>query len=703
MNNFILGLSIAFILSSFSFHQAQCTTTNASSCVCEDGSLNCLLLPDITASWKGISNNGWTEYPQTNAGTNYQGQGPDNGRLRVTGSTPNIGHGSFTVRGVDSYGKRTFLCGNDTVFNVNASGTFTCPNGYPNPKQLLIQRIYKKNNQLMAYEDHYAGSVTYHPDHGHNHVDEWAVMTLRIPNSDPNPLNWPIVGTGAKIGFCLMDYGPCGTTGSTYDGHCRDSNMIYLSGTTMHNVDFPNWNLGGGNYNCSVTEQGISSGWTDVYGKYLDGMWINIPSNTCNGNYYIVMEVDKNNLFLEEDETNNYTAVPVTLSLQHPAGSGQAPVITTSNSNNLCFGQSLELTATAGTSYLWSTGDTTQHVSIAQPGEYSVQVTNYCGTSTSLPFTVNSVVPDAPTVSGDTVCVSGSMELTANGSGDLTWFDNNGNFVGVGTTFTTPNLTNTTTYFVQNTEVYVDSLFVEPHTNGIGGGGYISSERYLIFDSYIPFTLSSVLVYAHSAGSLTIDLRASDNTLLQTINATVPEGASRVQLNFPVAAENGLRLVGRNISAGTGLYRNNMSAIYPYELPNVLSIIGSSQGASLYYFFYDWEIHTQNSTCASALTAVEAVVNSCASVGENIPFKKSIVIAPNPSNGDFQLSFSTQSAGTVKAELIDLIGAQVWSSSLEHHEGNNTESISLDNVAKGIYIFNILYEGKKYPTRVVIE
>ena len=97
---------------------AQCTTTNATSCVCEDGSSNCLLLPDITASWLGISNNGYIEYPQTGAGTNYNGQGPDDGRLRVSGSTPNIGHGSFTVRGENANGTRTFLCGNDTVFNV---------------------------------------------------------------------------------------------------------------------------------------------------------------------------------------------------------------------------------------------------------------------------------------------------------------------------------------------------------------------------------------------------------------------------------------------------------------------------------------------------------------------------------------------------------------------------------------------------------
>ena len=80
----------------------QCTTTEASGCECADGTDNCLLLPDITASWQGIADNGWIEYPQSGAGQNFNNQGPDDGRLRVTGSTPNVGHGSFTVRGQDN-------------------------------------------------------------------------------------------------------------------------------------------------------------------------------------------------------------------------------------------------------------------------------------------------------------------------------------------------------------------------------------------------------------------------------------------------------------------------------------------------------------------------------------------------------------------------------------------------------------------------
>lgn len=681
----------------------QCTTTNATSCVCEDGTANCLLLPDITASWKGISNNGYIEYPQTGAGTNYTGQGPDDGRLRVSGSTPNIGHGSFTVRGQDNNGNRTFLCGNDTVFNVPASGAFTCPNGYQNPKQLITQRIYKKDGNAMTYVDHYAGSVTYHPSHGHNHVDDWAVMTLRIPTSDPNPLNWPIVGTGAKIGFCLMDYGQCGSNGSTYDGHCRDDNTVYLGGNTLHNVDFPNWNLGGGNYNCSVIEQGISSGWTDVYGKHLDGMWINVPPNTCNGDYYIVLEVDKNNIFLEENDDNNYTAVPVTLTMQHPAGTPQAPIISSNNSNNLCEGQTITLTATAGTSFLWSTGDTTQSITISQPGAYTCEVTNFCGTNTSDPFIVNNVIPNPPSAIGDTICFSGIAELSANASGNITWYDENGLYVGTGSTFTTPAITASTTYFVQNTDTYADTSNVEPFTNGIGGGGYVNSEQYEVFNSYINSTLSSVLVYAQSAGSVTIQLQDETGGVLATTTANVPAGSSRVNLNFTLPIDSNLRLVGKNISTGTGLYRNNNSATYPYDMTGVLSIVGASAGASYYYYFYDWEILRQNSTCSSELVPVTAVVSTCAGLAENTPFKNSIKVAPNPSNGQFNVQFQTGYKGEIYAEMYNLVGEKVYTTSLNHHEGLNSFSVNTSNLSKGVYMFTLVFEGKNYTTRLIID
>jgi hypothetical protein len=454
--------------------------------------------------------------------------------------------------------------------------------------------------------------MTYHSAHGHNHVDDWAVMTLRIQTSDPNPLNWPIVGEGAKIGFCLMDYGQCGTTtGSTYYGHCRDENTVYNQGNIMLNTNFPNWNLGGGAYNCSVVEQGISSGWTDVYGKHLDGMWINVPPNTCNGDYYIVMEVDKNNYFQEEREDNNYTAVPVTLTMQQPVNSGALPIINASGSSNLCSGSSMTLTATAGTSFLWNTGATTQSITVSQPGSYYCTVTNYCGTGTTEPFVVTNVTPSSPVITDQTICSGQTAIITASATGNVRWFDDQGNLVNSGLTFTTPALNQNTTYFVENTDSYNDTLFAEPHTNGIGGGGYVNSAQYNIFNAHESLTIKSALVYAQSAGNLTIKLQNEAGQDLQSTTVSVPAGMSRVNLNFAVAADSNLRL-GVTSMTVTGLYRNNNSATFPYNLNNSLSIIGASAGASYYYYLYDWEILTQNGQCPSAQVPVNINIQQVA-------------------------------------------------------------------------------------------
>ena len=64
-------------------------------------------------------------------------------------------------------------------------------------------------------------------------------------------------------------------------------------------------------------------------------------------------------------------------------------VITTSGPVTFCSGESVVLTASAGTSYRWSTGATTRSITVNGSGNYSVAVTNAAGcTTTSAPIAV---------------------------------------------------------------------------------------------------------------------------------------------------------------------------------------------------------------------------------------------------------------------------------------------------------------------------
>jgi len=134
-NNYILALlSVATSVLAASDLLAQCTLTNATSCVCETtGQTNCDLLPDITISWKALQDyaGGPSEYSQTD--------GSNPGRLRVTGSTPNIGNGPLNVRGVDRNGYRWFLCNSDTIsiYDPNSTNDYT-NSACADMKQLIL-------------------------------------------------------------------------------------------------------------------------------------------------------------------------------------------------------------------------------------------------------------------------------------------------------------------------------------------------------------------------------------------------------------------------------------------------------------------------------------------------------------------------------------------------------------------------------------
>jgi uncharacterized delta-60 repeat protein len=104
--------------------------------------------------------------------------------------------------------------------------------------------------------------------------------------------------------------------------------------------------------------------------------------------------------------------------------------ITPSGATTFCQGNSVTLTSSAATSYLWSTGEITQSITVSNAGTYLVTNTNSCGSVTSNSIVVN--VNPAPTAnitaqSGTTFCIGGSVTLNANTASSLTyvWKNNN--------------------------------------------------------------------------------------------------------------------------------------------------------------------------------------------------------------------------------------------------------------------------------------
>lgn len=677
------------------FANGQCTTTNATGCQCKDpGQTDCDLLPDIQLGhppfYQYDIDFGVKEYYMTgNPDT------ADDGKLYVTVSTPNPGFGPLEIYSTD-----TFICLVDTFIGTAPS---ICPDGINYPKILVNQRIYHKSGNTMTSWVRPAGTMTYHPSHSHMHVDNWGNYTLRTRDSlQPDPLLWPLLGDGTKLAFCVMDYGTC----SGYADHCLDS----AGNSLNNNTDFPNYGLGGGNYNCSPSVQGISSGHVDVYWTTLPGMYVELPPGLCNGDYYIVCEVDPNNNFLEEDETNNVYAAPIRLHKQIFNPAIQQSNVSISNSGiNLCQGESVTLAAQLnipGMSYLWSTGDTTQFTTAITSGTYTVEITNQCGTGMALPVnvTVNNP-PAAPVGINDTIPVPGTATLQALSSPyTLNWYDQpvGGTLLATGNTFTTIFLNTSATYYLEAEEVHAGAVFNSGLLDSAtaGSGGYSNSNQSLIFDCYNPFILHTVKVYSQSANSnLSIELRDSSGALVQSRLVSVNPGMTVVTLDFNITPGVGYQLT----RTGGSLFRNNggNNLGYPFVIPNYLAITGTTAGSGYYYFFYDWDVRLSDHRCTSVRTPVEAYILQPNALAD-VSVINSLKVYPNPAKNQLTVSFRAKE-NTAVVELIDAIGKVVMTKEIFSKGEMIEETFDIHSLNSGVYFIHILSSGKNYYHKLIIE
>ena len=106
------------------------------------------------------------------------------------------------------------------------------------------------------------------------------------------------------------------------------------------------------------------------------------------------------------------------------------PSITASGPTTFCNGNSVTLTSSAGSSYLWSNGATTQSITTTLAGNYSVIVSNSFGCSSVSSNIINITVnpgPGIPTITGGPLnfCQGGNVTLSAPPGFTYLWSNGN--------------------------------------------------------------------------------------------------------------------------------------------------------------------------------------------------------------------------------------------------------------------------------------
>ena len=277
-----------------------------------------------------------------------------------------------------------------------------------------------------------------------------------------------------------------------------------------------------------------------------------------------------------------------------------------------------DLSQNGPTSWLWDFGDGATSIirnpthTYTQNGTYTISLTatNTYGfnhiTKTNL-VTVDK--PWNPIVADEAKCSSGSVTFNATNTsaGTIKWYSslNSSTPIDTGNTFTTPNLTQSTSYWLENS---VDKPIQNVGKIAVNSnGGILGYQQSLIFDVYKDIILKSVKIYSATAGSRLIKLKNSIGLTISQKTVSVIVGWNTVELGFDLSIGTDYRLEGKD------LYRNNSGVSYPYTLPGVLSITKSSAGTNpmlYYYYFYEWEV--QEKECTSERMKVTANINNSA-------------------------------------------------------------------------------------------
>lgn len=267
--------------------------------------------------------------------------------------------------------------------------------------------------------------------------------------------------------------------------------------------------------------------------------------------------------------------------------------------------------------YVWDFGDGTTSTDQAPVhtytslGTYTVSLVadgGVCGSDSEIKTDYIAIGAEAPVVADVYTCAGNDAVFNATAAGDISWYSaaSGGTPIATGNTYTIPAIATQTTVYAETISVGPE-YNVGPTNNTTNGNQFTSAvEHYQVFDVYEACTLVTVSVNAQGAGNRTITLKNSTGTTLQSITVNIPNGVSRVTLNFNLTPGTSYRLCGQTTP---NMFRSNAGLSYPYTINGVLSITGSSASTNptgYYYYYYDWEVKSPD--CSSARIPVTAFV-----------------------------------------------------------------------------------------------
>lgn len=385
-----------------------------------------------------------------------------------------------------------------------------------------------------------------------------------------------------------------------------------------------------------------------------------------------------------------------------------APTVALGNDLTICEGAPTVLDAgNAGMTYLWSTGATTQSISVSTSGTYTVTVTNASGCSstddivvTTIPSPVKALGPDVK------ACVGQNVLLDAgNPNATYSW--------NTGATTRTINPVTSGLYIVIVTGTggctTTDSINVVfnalPIVN-LGSDLNICIEDTTILDAG---NAGATYLWSTGATTRTIKVNAAGTYSVTVINTNGCANTDQVVVTnkpAPIASYTDTALNGLNVKFTAIVVAGNS---YIWNFGDPTSPTNTSALTNPIHEFTQPGTYTVTLTVtnvASGCVTIEKRTINVVFVGISTANKEifNFYAAPNPFAGSTSLNFNLKKTSMVKIEMYDLLGRKVkniqdlteLSAGVHKVELNNTNA----ELPNGIYLIKLNVDGDESVIRV---
>lgn len=251
---------------------------------------------------------------------------------------------------------------------------------------------------------------------------------------------------------------------------------------------------------------------------------------------------------------------------------------------------------------------------------YYVWVRGYCGGTDSSEwsvietFSTDCAAATSLAVVNGTLCGGGqaTLQATAPSGSIIEWYSDAAGttLVGTGTSFTTPTLFSTTTYYARS-KASGGLVNVGPFSPISEGGslGVQTNPSYLSFTVHSNTTFQSLDIYPMVSGqSGTLTIRNAANSTLALYNYVTSVAGGSTPQTIPLAFNMtpGNYYVYFDVMPAAGLVVNIDSATYPY-VSSIADLTGNDYDNSFYLYAYNWKF---SNICRSLLTPVTANITA---------------------------------------------------------------------------------------------